>query len=293
MNGMKRMNRIKGMKMKKIAGCAVAGLVVAGLWGCATVEKTTTGPAGGEAAETTTLQAEEGARLFVMRWNPEVSSFGEEEWREGFARLHRREGTMMDWNAWDWRDIREGDWALWCRVGGEKDGVVGVWRLTGEVKEGASWRGDGKTLHYAWGEILMLNEPSATGLFGAEEMEDVAPEVDWHGGHAGVRIEGAVAEKIALHMAERLGRAKKLRRADFAAVPSAKAGAKCVACALLSNLCPEFKAGLKAKGEASPAEEEEWLPYDGDEVVIDFGKLAAGAELGEAARLISWEEEEE
>lgn len=281
---------MKGTDVKKTAGRALAALAAAGLWGCATADLN--GKPAEETPGTASVRAEEGARLFVMRWNPEVSSYDEESWREGFARLHRREGTMMDWNAWDWRDIREGDWALWCRVGGEKDGVVGLWRLTGEVKEGASWRGDGKTLHYAWGEVLMLNDPSATGLFGAEEMEEAAPEVDWHGGHAGVRVEGAAAEKIALHMAERLGRAKKLKRADFAAVPSAKAGAKCVACALLSNLCPEWKAELRARVDPAPAEDEDWLPYDGDDVVLDFDAVAAGAELGEAARLVEWEDEE-
>ena len=139
---------------------------------------------------------------------------------------------------------------------------------------------------------MMMNEPSATGLFGAEEMERVAPEVDWHGGHAGVRVEGASVEKIALHMAERLARAKGLKKADFAAVPSDKAGPRCLACALLSNLCPELKKELRARGEATPAEDEGWLPYDGDEVVYDPAALAGGKGIAEAARLISWEGEE-
>lgn len=284
---------MKGRNMERTkkrgwAGLAAALALAAGVWGCATAG----GPGAEGEATAPGEEAGEGARLFVMRWNPAVSSFDEDTWREGFARLHRREPTIMDWNAWDWRDIREGDWALWCRVGGEKDGIVGLWRLTGEVEEGASWRGDGKTLHYAWGEILMMNEPSATGLFGAEEMERVAPEVDWHGGHAGVKVDGAVAEKLALHMAERLARAKGLKKADFAAVPSAKAGPRCLACALLSNLCPELKKELRARGEATPAEDEGWLPYDGDEVVYDPAALAKGKGIAAAARLISWEGEE-
>jgi len=270
-------------------GAVAALAMAAGLWGCATAK----GP--GEAAPEAGApggDAAEGARLFVMRWNPDVSSFDEDAWREEFARLHRRETAMMDWNARDWADIREGDWALWCRVGGENDGIVGLWRLTGEVVEGRSWRGDGKILHYAWGEILMVQEPSATGLFGAAELEKVCPEIDWHGGHAGVRVDAAAAEKLALHMAERLARAKRLKKAEFAAVPSNKAGPRCLACALLSNLCPELKQELRRRGGATPAGDEAWLPYDGDDVVYDPEALEGGAGIAEAARLLSLEAED-
>lgn len=237
--------------------------------------------------------AEEGARLFVLRWNPAVSSYGEEEFWGDFATVRRGRAAPMDWNAWDWRDIREGDWALWCRVGGERDGVVGLWRFTGEVREGASWRGDGKRLHYAEGEIMMVQEPAETGLFGADEMETVAPEIDWHGGHAGVRVDGAAAERVARHMADRLARAGGLKKASFAAVPSAKTGARCVACALLSNLCPAWKAEKRAAGEPSPAEDEPWLPWPGDEVVYDPADVADGIDVAAAARLIVWAREED
>ena len=278
---------MKGTAMEKTEKAlwmvALAGLLA--LAGCRTAPVAPIGP------EEPAAAAEEGARLFLLRWNPLVSSYGEEEFWGDFGTVRRGHPAPMDWNAWDWRDIREGDWALWCRVGGAADGVVGLWRFTGEVREGASWRGDGKTLHYALGEIMMAQEPAETGLFGAAEMEGVAPELDWHGGHAGVRVDGAAAERLALHMAERLARAKGLKKASFAAVPSAKAGARCVACALLSNLCPEFKAALREKGAATPAADEAWLPYVGDEVVVDFEAVSAGAGLGEASRLIEWEEE--
>lgn len=213
---------------------AVALAAAAGLSGCRTV--------GPDAAEDTMSNAkeEQGARLFLMRWNPQISSFKAERFPEGMRRLRRGEPTYMDWNAWDWRDIREGDWALWVRVGcGAEDGIVGIWRLTGEVEEATSWRGDGSLLHYAWGRIVMMQEPSATGILGAASLEKAFPEINWRGGHAGVLVESGLAERLARHVADELARAKGLKRSAFASEPPGKAGAQSVAAAMLADLCPE------------------------------------------------------
>lgn len=282
---------MKGTAMEKTAKGLWVALALAGVLAAAGCRTAVVAPGGTE--EPSAVSAEEGARLFLLRWNPAVSSYGEEEFWGDFGTVRRGHPAPMDWNARDWRDIREGDWALWCRVGGERDGVVGLWRFTGVVREGTSWRGDGKTLHYALGEIMMVQEPAETGLFGAEEMAAVAPELDWHGGHAGVRVEGAVAERVARHMADRLAHAKGLKKASFAAVPSAKAGARCVVCALLSNLCPAWKAEKRAAGAVSPAEDEAWLPWPGDEAVYEPSDVQDGVDVADVARLVEWARETE
>lgn len=285
---------MKGTAMeKKLNGLALVALL-AGLLALAGCRTAPVPPGGvGEGAEPAAPVQEEGARLFLLRWNPAVSSYGEEEFWGDFGVVRRGRPAPMDWNAWDWRDIREGDWALWCRVGGEADGVVGLWRFTGEVREGKSWRGDGKTLHYAEGEIMMVQEPAETGLFGAEEMASVAPELDWHGGHAGVRVDAAVAERLARHMADRLAHAEGLKKSSFAAVPSAKAGARCAVCALLSNLCPSWKAGKRLEDAASPADDEAWLPWPGDDVVYAPSDVSPGVDVADVARLVEWTRDDE
>ena len=181
------------------------------------------------------------AGLYVLRWNPDVSSFKDGTFREGFERLRRDGEARTNWSLHDWQDVEEGDWAVFVRVGGSEDGIAGLCRFGSGAYEGASWRGDGSTIHYADIAILLLNDPAATGLLGADELEVLFPEIDWHGGPSGVRIPADTADRLARHVASRIaGAAAELAEGVLPEDAFAVSGDDPLSLAeeLLADLCP-------------------------------------------------------
>jgi hypothetical protein len=150
------------------------------------------------------------AALHILRWNPAISSFTEETFREGVDRLANDGTALTSWSLHDWESVRPGDWALFARVGGEEpstDGIAGICRIASMPYEALSWRGDGSTAHYAEIDLRLLNDPAATGVLAAPELDALFPSVDWHGGHSGVPVPPGTAAPLALVVADRLAAA--------------------------------------------------------------------------------------
>ena len=226
------------------------------------------------------------SRLYILRWNPDISSFTDDTFREGFDRLRTEGDARTNWSIHDWSTVRPGDWALFVRVGGANpatDGIAGLCRFLSPAYEGASWRGDGSTVHYADIDILLLNDPSLSGLFAAEELDTAFPSIDWHGGHSGVLLDTATADPLALHVADRLAHLDdaSLPPDAFAAAPLARDGPRAIVCALLSRLCPGFKHDLAAL-PASP-DWDLWFPEPGMDIIYTPARLAPGQTLLETA----------
>lgn len=81
-------------------------------------------------------------KLFLLRWNPNVSSFKDETFRQMIADS-RKGPVRMDWSVREWEKLEEWDWAVLCRVGTDADGIVAIGRFDGRVEEADSWRKDG------------------------------------------------------------------------------------------------------------------------------------------------------
>lgn len=215
------------------------------------------------------------SRLYILRWNPDISSFTADTFREGFARLRTEGDARTNWSIHDWQTVSPGDWALFVRVGGgDTDGIAGLCRFLSPAYEGASWRGDGSTVHYADIDILLLNDPARSGLFAAAELAAAFPSVDWHGGHSGVLLDTATAEPLALHLADRLAHLDdaSLPSEAFAVAPLARDGPRAIVCALLSHLCPGFKHDLAAL--SSVPDWDLWFPEPGIDIVYTPARLA-------------------
>lgn len=192
--------------------------------------------------------------LYILRWNPAISSFTEDLFLEGIDRLARDGAARTSWSLHDWEDVRPGDWALFARVGGEDpatDGIAGICRFASLPYEALSWRGDGTTVHYAEIDLRLLNDPASTGLFAAPGLEPLFPTIDWHGGHSGVPVPPHVAAGLALVLADRLAAAEP---ADFPPDSFASAD-NGLALALLpgrlvTDLCPGLRADPPAAADA-------------------------------------------
>ena len=60
--------------------------------------------------------------IFLLRWNPAVSSWKDADFRDALAKS--REGPVaMDWSVREWEKLEEWDWAVLCRVGKVKGPV--------------------------------------------------------------------------------------------------------------------------------------------------------------------------
>lgn len=232
------------------------------------------------------------AKLYNLRWNPEISSFTDAEFREGFRLLNRQHSTGLgfNWSIYEPEELNVGDWCIFTRVGSNNvNGVVGIGRFTTRAYEGESWRGDGKRIAYAELEILCFQEPAETGLWTAEELERAVPEVDWRQGHAGVPIDGAAAEKLAKLLVKGLADIRRYNTNKLA-VRRHPGGARSVANGVLSHLCPVLLAEAEARGKATPGEYFWPRVEAGDRVFADFRKLRAGKSVEESVRLLEWEE---
>ena len=236
------------------------------------------------------------SRLYILRWNPDVSSFTDATFREGFTRLHNGGKALTNWSLYDWDGVRPGDWALFVRVGGADpatDGIAGLCRFASPAYESASWRGDGTTAHYADIEMLLFNNPTLTGLFTAAELDKIAPSVDWHGGPSGIQLDVAEAELLALHLADRLARAAPAAAAyppdAFAVANRNGDGLRTLVCNLLSRLCPVLRQRLFARQPATRALDEPWQPEPRDSVLYDPALLPSAAHVADIARPVGWD----
>lgn len=273
--------------------CVVAGMLA----GCAAVEVSTVPNAAETTEEQMASQAntvadsvrsnekanpgaevefeEKRARLFVLRWNPGISSFTEERFQEGMRLLNRRESDALgfDWSIWEHEAVRPGDWWVMLRVGTDADGVVGAGVFTSSCHPGLSWRGDGKQIWYADMAILWFQDPSRSGLLRAEALEPDFPELEWHGGHAGVVVPADTAERLTERIVRELARLKRYNSRSLA-VRRLHGGVRSALGAMVADLCPGWMTAARQAGRLA----------NGRSAWVDLKAIRAGKAAGECLR---------
>lgn len=174
--------------------------------------------------------------IFLLRWNPNVSSFKDESFRQMIADS-RKGPVRMDWSVREWEKLEEWDWAVLCRVGTDADGIVAIGRFDGRVEEADSWRKDGSKCHYAFFWMSLAQDPLRTGRLLAGALEKAVPGIDWHGGHSGVAVPAESAPALARAIADALERGPVLPGAEPFACPPDGPGE--LARSLRLGFCPE------------------------------------------------------
>ena len=62
-------------------------------------------------------------RYYLMRWNPAISSFKEEDYEKCVANMTY--GMFcMNWSIYEWEEARRGDYFYMMRTGDDKAGIV-------------------------------------------------------------------------------------------------------------------------------------------------------------------------
>ncbi|MBQ9726838.1 MAG: hypothetical protein IJV65_04955 [Kiritimatiellae bacterium] len=230
-------------------------------------------------------------KLFLLRWNPHISSWTDADFRKALEICRNGGNCALNWSVREWDRVEPGDWALLCRVGcGDDDGIVMAGRFTGRGFEEDSWRGDGTKCHYADADMVFMNDPAATGLLRASELERTIPGVDWHGGHSGVSLAPEESEKAAAFLANALARLDNHRKAGFATAGNrGETATWLAACSLLSDLCPKLKEEVFTRRKKRSALDFPRLVEEGCELYFDSRAVETDVPLSDLLRPVSWE----
>lgn len=132
--------------------------------------------------------------LFVLRWNPKVSSLKKEDLATLISHLNDGEVPLnFEWSITDWKKLKKGDLFIMQQVGTKNDGIAMIGKFQGKCTEGESWREDGTKVHYARLWIMTAFDCNKKNVLPAERYEKLFPEITWHEGHSGVLIEERTA----------------------------------------------------------------------------------------------------
>ena len=134
---------------------------------------------------------------FILRWNPNISSYKMEMHLEVVGHAKKMEfPDSFDWSVFEWQKVKDGDMVILLQVGTESDGIAMIGKIMGKPEADKSWRGDGSKAHYVYIEIFDAYIPSEFKDLLAENFENEFDKIKWHKGHSGELIDKATADRL-------------------------------------------------------------------------------------------------
>lgn len=133
-------------------------------------------------------------RAYLMRWNPSISSFTDEDYNECFENMVH--GMFrMNWSIYEWQEARRGDLFYMLRTGDDKAGIAFNGYFLSDPYTGDDWAGSTKRRCYV--DMICQNtvEPGEVPFVSMERLKEAIPEYDWEEGHSGVLLPDEVTEK--------------------------------------------------------------------------------------------------
>ena len=133
-------------------------------------------------------------KTYLLRWNPGISSFKLETYRE--ATTECPDGFGFDWSIYEWEEAHEGDRYYMLRTGDDKAGIVWHGIFTSDPYEDKDWAGQGKQRHYMKMDCYDCVPADQNPPIDIEMLEKEIPEIDWRKGHSGELLSEETAEKL-------------------------------------------------------------------------------------------------
>ena len=134
------------------------------------------------------------AKTYLLRWNPTISSFKLETYRQ--ATTECPDGFGFDWSVYEWEDAHKGDRYFMLRTGDENAGIVFRGIFTSDPYEDKDWAGQGKQRHYMKMDCFDCVSADQKPPIDIELLEKEIPEIDWSKGHSGELLSEETAEKL-------------------------------------------------------------------------------------------------
>ena len=188
-------------------------------------------------------------RVFVLRWNPTISSFSRDHFEIWFAHFKGNVplnvDDKLDWSVWNWKEVNHRDLFVMMQVGQKVNGIV--W---GGFLGGYPYRyehADGSTTKSIFFEttVMYMHRIEKTQILSAERLCEAIPNVDWLHGHSGELLSIEDAEKLGLFLFDELSRVEENDDIFFDSYQKKKY----VLIDILTFMCPKLKERLLDKGK--------------------------------------------
>ena len=134
-------------------------------------------------------------RTYLMRWNPAISSFKEEDYKECMENMIH--GMFrLNWSISEWEEARRGDLFYMLRVGDDKAGIVFCGQFISDPYPGEDWKGSTKRRMYVDMISTESVEPEGNPFIPLAILKEAIPSYNWEKGHSGELLPRDVCEKL-------------------------------------------------------------------------------------------------
>lgn len=189
--------------------------------------------------------------VFLMRWNPSVSSFTRKDFEDYFNYYKGKKESIEDqdivWSVWDWKRVMHRDLFVMMQVGQEINGIVWGGFLDGAPFQYQDEKGVLTRSRFVDCTVMYMHRIEKTNILSAERLMREIPEVDWLHGHSGELLSVENAEKLGLLLVDELRKVKEKNNDDFYFDSFNKK--RYVIADILTFMCPELKKRLLAMGK--------------------------------------------
>ena len=141
------------------------------------------------------LPVPEEPKKYLMRWNPSISSFTEDNYKECIENMEGGK-FRMNWSIYEWEEARRGDMFYMLRVGDDKAGITFNGYFLSDPYTGDDWAGSTKRRCYV--DMVCQNavEPEEVPFIPLSKLKEAIPEYNWEKGHSGELLPEDVREKL-------------------------------------------------------------------------------------------------
>lgn len=147
-------------------------------------------------------------RVFVLRWNPLISSFTKYDFEDEFAQLKGLKPYdvkhPLNWSVWDWQNVMHRDLYVMMKVGVENPGIVWGGFLGGYPCKYADANGEVYDRYYFDTNVQFMHRIENTKILSYDRLAEAVPGVDWLHGHSGEMLSVEDAEKLGLFLVNEL-----------------------------------------------------------------------------------------
>lgn len=143
--------------------------------------------------------------LYILRWNPNISSYTTESHLEIISNLKKDLiPSDFSWDVHEYLELQKRDMFILQQVGTDHDGIAMIGKFKDKCFEDDSWRNDGTKLYYAGLWVMDAFDCDTENPLPAEKYEKLFPQIDWHGGHSGVIVPEEIDDQLVNQIEEDL-----------------------------------------------------------------------------------------
>lgn len=141
------------------------------------------------------LLVPEKPKKYLMRLNPIISSFKEQDYKQCVENL--QDGKFrLNWSIYEWEEARRGDMFYMLRVGDDKAGIAFNGYFLSDPYTGDDWAGSTKRRCYVDMVCQNVVDPEEEPFISLKRLKEVIPAYDWEKGHSGELLSEEVREKL-------------------------------------------------------------------------------------------------